>query len=486
MENALNNLQKTQEANNLVALLGEQGLNEYLISLLEKVGGNFDEAVKHMRVHGMAVQNMKQTGMQTDYAKLMAIPTASEIKNDPIAYPTPAPQGQRPAPSSMRTNTQVPRPMGMAPQPTPMPPRQNLAPTQQPRVLGASAMRAPNPSVTPSPSQTVSNYTNTPTYASQGSGNVVNPFQPGAYMTEDIGGYVGHAGQDFGYDPSGSQRAVTNPIGGIPFAGYQSNGYGNYYGVIGGNEQEIAQMSPEERQALIEETRRKMGTASSLQDLNIPGKNVSIQGHLNQLPNSLPNYVATGSAQLQMGSTGRSTALHTHQEIKDIAGKQRGLADFARQYGSNISIPKGQGGTGGGFTGVVAAAQKAFSSIGKPTQTVARAGNTRPTPTPAPKPSPAPKQTYKAPVAVKKYTAPTRSPTPTPMKKSVAPTYSAPKINYSSQKSYSAPKPSPTPAPRSYQPMQSTYKPVTYSRPSPQQNFFAQTQKALSNLFKFK
>ena len=221
MENALNNLQQTQEAQTLTNLLGEQGFHDYLISLLEKVGGSFDEAVKHMRVHGMAVQNMQKSGIQTDYAKLMAIPTANEIKNDPIAYPTPAPRGQAPIQSSVRTNTQAPQAMGAVPQPTPMPSRQMVTPTRQPRVLGTSAMRAPVASVTPSPSQTISNYTGTQSPQQQGTQNVANPFQPGAYMTEDIGGYAGHMGQDFGYDPSGSQREVTNPIGGIPFAGYQ-------------------------------------------------------------------------------------------------------------------------------------------------------------------------------------------------------------------------------------------------------------------------
>lgn len=481
MENALNNLMTTPEAQRLVALLGEQGFVEYLQNLFDKTGGNFDDTVLHMRVHALAVSRQAETGQIPSYQMLSAIPTLDALPQAaPTAAPTPAPRVPVPVlPTPKRQQTNTVRVEATPQQIMQSQPASQVlsaqAPVRASQVASYSGYAPSQPADISNASGGVARFS--------GGQNVAAPYSAQAYMTAGIGGYPGHVGEDYAYNPASGQRSVTNPIGGIPFAGYQPNGYGNYFGVIGGNPQEIAQMSPSERQALIEETRRKMPTAGSLRELAIPNRNVVIQGHLQSVPKTLPDYIATGSAQLAMGSTGRSTGLHTHTEIKDANNVIRSLSDFARQYGSSITYPKAVGASGGGVLDAVSAAKAAFNSI------------VRPIPTPTPKVSAAAPASrvsqvqYRSTPAptMQRYSAPTPKVTPQPRQVNTSvQMMSKPASVQTAMRSYSAPRATPTPAPRSIQPMQSSFKAVSYSRPSPQQTFISQAQKTLSSLFKFK
>jgi len=502
--NALNNLIKTPEAQRLISLLGENGFNQYLLDLYSKMNGNFDETVKHMNVHAMAVQKMQMSGANPTYDLLKAAPTQQDITGGTQnPYPVAAPRVEMPPTPAPRVTYTPPRQElvqrpGQTTQPIEIAPAQqsqqqyrlSSPPPQSPLVTAPNRITQPSATQPQAQPQVLGMQTGSPNY--------VNAFQPGAYSTAGIGGYPGHQGEDYAYDPGSSQRAVTNPMGGIPFGGFQSGGYGNYLGVIGANPQEAAQMSPEERQAIMNEVNAKMPTASGLRDMNIRGKNVAILGHLANPTYNQPDYLATGSAQLQMGSTGNSSGLHTHVEMMGPSGDLQSYADLLKKYGGK-SVPKKSGPTGGGanaqFAGLLSQASNAFNSIARPIQSVSNTAAYRPLvapPTPKPTPTPsaprvsnvvsAPKVSpiYSAPQVSATYSgssAPRSTPTPTP-----APSYNS----YSSKPvTYSSGPMMSTPAPRSVQPMMSTYKaPVSYSRPAPQQTFFQSAIKTISNLFR--
>lgn len=166
-----------------------------------------------------------------------------------------------------------------------------------------------------------------PTPAPQKTPDYVNPLLgKSGVVTGTLGG--GHYGEDTSYtDPNESQ--MTNPIGGTPFSGSIKDqygnlaGYGNYYGVIGGSPEEQAQMTPEEKVRMFTVANQYMAqnpqNIQGLQSL-FPGKNINVQGHLNE-PVQSGLDVATGSAKMNMGSTGHSTGKHLHDELLNIQGQ---------------------------------------------------------------------------------------------------------------------------------------------------------------------
>jgi len=139
-------------------------------------------------------------------------------------------------------------------------------------------------------------------------------------------GGMGHRGEDLAYNDG--QDALTNPIGGVTFSGYDPYGFGNYSGVIGASPEELAQMSPEEKVRMAQQASDYMaGGQADISGLSqiAPGKNISLQGHLAE-PANLPSEVATGSANLRMGSTGFSTGPHLHQEFMNTEGQLQPLS----------------------------------------------------------------------------------------------------------------------------------------------------------------
>lgn len=159
--------------------------------------------------------------------------------------------------------------------------------------------------------------------------DIVNPFRnEDTRVTQGMGentriyGPGGHKGVDLVND---TDRSVTNPIGGINVSGYQRGGYGNYNAVVGANPEELAQMKPGEIERIRQAIKQRINAgAESLNATNIPGKNISIQGHL-AYPAPDVATVATGSANLRMGNTGRSTGAHLHQEFKNTNGQLEDL-----------------------------------------------------------------------------------------------------------------------------------------------------------------
>ena len=126
---------------------------------------------------------------------------------------------------------------------------------------------------------------------------------------------------------------MTNPIGGVPFSGTVADpsgkyyaGFGNYYGTIGASPAELAQMTPEERVRMSTTAQQIMSRNPSNEQANaelaqsFPGKNINFNAHLANPVFSDPQGVATGSAQLEMGSTGRSTGKHAHSQTIDEFG----------------------------------------------------------------------------------------------------------------------------------------------------------------------
>lgn len=156
----------------------------------------------------------------------------------------------------------------------------------------------------------------------------VNPLtQQGGVVTSTMGGDHPY-GEDVAY-PAEGPTAMTNPIGGTPFSGSIKDaygnlvGYGNYLGTIGGSPEEQAQITPEEKIRMYTVANEYMANnpenISGLQSL-FPGKNINIQGHLaNPVSSGLD--MATGSAQLEMGSTGHSTGKHLHDELLNTQGQ---------------------------------------------------------------------------------------------------------------------------------------------------------------------
>ena len=183
----------------------------------------------------------------------------------------------------------------------------------------------PQPQVVPTPS------ISTPSLP-----DYVSPLAGEARMTQSFG-ENGYAGEDLAYsDPS--QSAMTNPIGGVPFSGTIARdgryaGYGNYYGVIGASPEELAQMTPEEKVRMYTVANEYMAqnpeNIAGMQAL-FPGKNINLQGHLAEpVPSGME--VATGSAQMNMGSTGHSTGRHLHNELLNTQGQLSPLSQMLQQ-----------------------------------------------------------------------------------------------------------------------------------------------------------
>jgi len=166
--------------------------------------------------------------------------------------------------------------------------------------------------------------------------DVVNPFvkPQNETMTQGLGENPYSYGQDVegheGVDLINDNPDITNPIGGINVSGYNPNGYGNWQAVIGASPEELAQMTPEEKDAL----RKQVGEyivqqPANIRDLNIPGKNVSVQAHLQDPAPSAPE-IATGSANLKFGGSG-GWSPHLHSAYKDTQGNMQDLMEVIRK-----------------------------------------------------------------------------------------------------------------------------------------------------------
>jgi hypothetical protein len=163
----------------------------------------------------------------------------------------------------------------------------------------------------------------------QPTADVVSPFKDVSNLNVTQAESSSHPAVDIA--PTNPEQTVpmTNPIGGVPFSGTVPNGqgYGNYYGTIGASPAELAQMTPEEKVRMTTMANEIMSGNPSNEEANarlaasFPGKNVNFSGHLaNALPAD-PQGVATGSAQLTMGSTGNSTGTHVHNQGVDTTGQ---------------------------------------------------------------------------------------------------------------------------------------------------------------------
>jgi hypothetical protein len=208
------------------------------------------------------------------------------------------------------------------PQSTPI--QQETAPIQQPTTPPMNDLLGqPTPNPIPTPPQ--QQQTQVPTVTPDVVTPLANPTQT-QYIGENPQNYPmtgGHAGVD--EIPADGNWNVTNPIGGRAFPFQQYPGYGNAVLMVGGNPQEVAGMSPEEIQRIQDEVNGKAGGAYSAADFNIPGRDVSIQGHLSDIGGIQSGQpVATGAASMTMGGTGtpNNSVYHTHTEINDRNGNQ--------------------------------------------------------------------------------------------------------------------------------------------------------------------
>jgi murein DD-endopeptidase MepM/ murein hydrolase activator NlpD len=175
---------------------------------------------------------------------------------------------------------------------------------------------------TPQPPDVVTPMTNNDFVMTQGRGE--NPY----YYGEG-----GHKGEDIAYTEPASTYKMTNPIGGVPFSGTGGD-FGNYYGVIGANPQELAQMTPEEKVRMSTDARQYMDQSpAGIAELSqfIPGKNINLQGHLAEPVDVNPMGVGTGSATMNMGSTGNSSGVHLHDEFVDTQGNLQSLSDLLKK-----------------------------------------------------------------------------------------------------------------------------------------------------------
>ena len=172
--------------------------------------------------------------------------------------------------------------------------------------------------------------------------DIVDPFKDpsGERITQEMGanpryyGSGGHKGVDLANDVS---RDVTNPIGGINISGYQRGGYGNYNAVVGANPEELASMGTKQIEMIRKAVKERINAgAEGLNQVDVPGKNIEIQGHL-AYPAPDVSTVATGSANLRMGNTGASTGPHLHQEFKDTKGN---LKDITKETQKRIELYK--------------------------------------------------------------------------------------------------------------------------------------------------
>jgi len=193
------------------------------------------------------------------------------------------------------------------------------SPTQTP--LPTSPPPTPVPGTTPAPLGKQNDSIPQPTTTNDVVPPLSSPMQT-QYIGENPGNYPitgGHTGID--EIPTNGDTTIKNPIGGLGFQFQQYPGFGNAALVVGGNPQEISQMSPEEKQRIQDEVNAKGGTAASAADFNIPGRDVSIIGHTadyGNFQNGQP--IATGSAQMTMGGSG-GWSPHSHWEVNDRSGQ---------------------------------------------------------------------------------------------------------------------------------------------------------------------
>lgn len=165
--------------------------------------------------------------------------------------------------------------------------------------------------------------------------DVVDPFVQAekTRVTQEMGenpGFYGEGGHQ-GLDMVNDNPTLQNPIGGLHASGYQPGGYGFWDMIIGANQQELAQMTPEEKQAIIENATNYINSgAADLRGLDTGGKNVSLQGHLDE-PTSNEPEIATGAARMKMGGSG-GWAPHLHQEFKNTAGNMIDMQNLLGQY----------------------------------------------------------------------------------------------------------------------------------------------------------
>lgn len=157
------------------------------------------------------------------------------------------------------------------------------------------------------------------------------PNSPDIQTTE--GFQYGHPGVDKAPLDPNQNVPMTNSIGGVPFSGTTTDpsgqyyaGFGNYYGAVGASPAELAQMTPEEKAGMATTANNIMSQNPTNEQANeqlaaaFPGKNINFNAHLENPVFSDPQGIATGSANLKMGSTGYSTGKHTHQQFINIDG----------------------------------------------------------------------------------------------------------------------------------------------------------------------
>jgi len=379
MDNLLKNLKQTQEAQQLISLMGEKGSDEYFKELLNTTG-NFDDAVMKLGLDVQTIPLQKQAGITPDYKQLIKVipkgmAEVRAIKNAPL--PQKAALTQQIVQSAVQNQPQtanVGYNQAYSPQIVNQPESfnqiqsRNITQARTPN-LGVTSQRFV-PSTTqnqfiqpqtqfgnnaPLPPQQISSQIQS--VPVQGSPNIVNPLTSNApqIMTQGFRenpnqygyGPYGHMGEDYAYQGNVA-NGVTNPIGGQILENRYDPLYGNTVLIGGANPQEYAQMSPQDKAAL---TMRENTTRLS---------------HLANSPNlNVGDYVGTGSAQLNMGSTGNSTGPHLDIEYY----KNQQLQPFSDFF--NKSFTKGKGGIGGGVKGILPI-QQTMNTVGQAFQNIVR------------------------------------------------------------------------------------------------------------------
>lgn len=173
----------------------------------------------------------------------------------------------------------------------------------------------------------------TPMQSVQQPPDMVSPFTDESEIVTTTPFSYSHPGVDKAPLDPAQDVPMTNPIGGVPFSGTVADpsgqyyaGFGNYYGTVGANPSELAQMSPEEKVRMQTVAQGIMAQNPSNEQANselagaFPGKNINFQAHLQDPVMADPQGIATGSAQLKMGSTGNSTGKHGHNQTIDEFG----------------------------------------------------------------------------------------------------------------------------------------------------------------------
>lgn len=382
MDNLLKNLKQTQEAKQLISLMGEQGSDEYFKQLLDTTG-NFDDAVMKLGLDAQTIPLQKQAGITPDYKQLIKVipkgmAEVRAIKNAPLPQKAALTQQiVQSAVQSQPTTANVGYNQSYIPQTVNQPESFNqiqsrsIAQARTPNLGVTSQSFTPsNRNVQMSPIPPQPQFSNNapqaiPQVTSQiqaspigtNQPNVVSPFtSPNqVLMTQGFRenqyspnyGPYGHMGEDYAYQGNAAS-GLTNPIGGQVLENRYDPLYGNTVLIGGANPQEYAQMSPQDKAALAMR------------------ENTTRLSHLANTPNlEVGSYVGTGSAQLNMGSTGNSTGPHLDLEYY----KNQGLQPFSDFYGKNIT--KGKGGTGGGVKGILPI-QQTINAVGQAFQNIAR------------------------------------------------------------------------------------------------------------------